>query len=142
MTDRSGQGIEGWLLKIVKTEEEKSFVDTEIQHNEGVLEENQVINGWLKFLLEAFEQEEEVVVNTGEVSHVVRETREDIGSQLCSFFTSILKSGIDYVTVAKRLEYNLLSEGEFADSTQELDIAEGDAYKSIKEVRVATISGT
>ena len=52
LTDRSGQGIEGQLLKIVKTETEKSFVDTEIQHVEGVLEENQVINGWLKCFAE------------------------------------------------------------------------------------------
>ena len=41
---------------------------------------DQVINGWLKFLLGAFEQEERAIDNTGEVSHVVRETREDIGS--------------------------------------------------------------
>ena len=46
------------------------------------------------------------------------------------------------VTVAKGLEDNLLSESEFADYTHELDMAEGDAYKSIKEVRVAAISGT
>ena len=76
------------------------------------------------------------------MSHVVRETREDTGSQFCNVFTSILKSGSDSVTIAKVLEDNLLSESEFADSKQELDIAEGDAYKSIKEVRVATISGT
>ena len=53
------------------------------------------------------------------MSHVVRETREDIGSQFCNVFTIILKSGSDYVTVAKRLEDNLLSETEFADSTHE-----------------------
>ena len=76
------------------------------------------------------------------MSHFVREAREDTGSQFCNVFTSILKSGCDFVTVAKRLEDNLLSESEFVDSTQELDIAEGDAYKSIKEVRVVAISGT
>ena len=93
-------------------------------------------------MLEAFEQEKEVVVNTREVSHVVRETREDTGSQFCNVFTSILKSGSDFVTVAKRLEYNLLSESEFADNKQRLDNAEGDAYQSIKEAWVTTISGT
>ena len=56
-------------------------------------------------------------------------------------FTSILKSGSDSVTVAKRLEDNLLSESEFENSKHKLDIADGDAYKSIKEVRVASISG-
>ena len=65
------------------------------------------------------------------MSHVVRETREDIGSPLCNVFTSILKSGSDYVTAANMLEDNLLFESEFADNTQELDIAEGDADKII-----------
>ena len=58
------------------------------------------------------------------MSRVVKETREDTGSQFCNVFTSILKSGSDYVTVAKRLEDNLLSESEFADSKQIWDIAE------------------
>ena len=49
------------------------------------------------------------------MSHVVRETREDIGSHICNVFTSILKSGSDSVTVAKRLEDNLLSETQFVD---------------------------
>ena len=57
------------------------------------------------------------MVNTGEVSHVVRETREDIGSQFCNVSTSILKSRSDYVNVFKRLEDNLLSESEFANNT-------------------------
>ena len=57
-------------------------------------------------------------------------------------FTSILKSGSDSVTIAKRLEDNLLFESEFVDNTQELDTAEGDAYNSIKEVRVEEIFGT
>ena len=35
------------------------------------------------------EQEEEVVVNKGEVSHVVRETRVDIGSQLYDVLISM-----------------------------------------------------
>ena len=91
-------------------------------------------------MLEAFEQEKEVVVNTREVSHVVRETREDTGSQFYNVFTSILKSGSDSITVAKRLEDHLLSESEFADSKQRLDIAEGGAYQSIKEAWVTAIS--
>ena len=48
LTDISGQGTEGQLLKIVKIEPQESFSDTEMQHTEEVLEENQVINGWLK----------------------------------------------------------------------------------------------
>ena len=75
LTDINGQRIEGKLLNIVKIETQKSFIDTKIQHTEGVLEENQVINGQLKCLLEAFEQEEELVVNTGEVSHVVKQEK-------------------------------------------------------------------
>ena len=43
LTDRSGQRIEGKLLKIVKTE---------------VLERNQVINECLKYWLKVFKQEE------------------------------------------------------------------------------------
>ena len=67
VTNRNDQRVEGQLLKIVKIETEKIFADTEIQHTEEVLEENQVINGWLKCLLKEFEQ----------VSQVVKETRED-----------------------------------------------------------------
>ena len=48
LTDRSGQRIEGKLLKIVKIE---------------VLEGNQVINKCLKYWLKVFKKEEEIVVN-------------------------------------------------------------------------------
>ena len=55
--------------------------------------------------------------------------------------TSILESVSDYVIGSKVWEDNLLSESEFADNKHKLDIAEGDAYKIIKEVWVVAISG-
>ena len=102
VNNRNGQRVEGKLLKIVKTKTGESFADIEIQHTEGVLEENQVINGQLKCLLEAFEQEEEVVVNTGEVSHVVRETREYTSSQFYDVFAIITRGVIEYITAIKK----------------------------------------
>ena len=60
-----------------------------MHHTEEVFEGNQIVNEWLKCLLKAFEQEEEVVVNKGEVSHVVRDTRVDIGSQLYDVLISM-----------------------------------------------------
>ena len=60
-----------------------------MHHTEEVLEGNQIVNECLKCLLKAFEQEEEVVVNKGEVSHVVRETRVDTCSQLYDVLTSM-----------------------------------------------------
>ena len=57
------------------------------------------------------------------MSQVVKGTGEDTSLQLCVMLSSILESMSDYVTAAKVLEDNLLSESEFPDSTQELDIA-------------------
>jgi hypothetical protein len=74
------------------------------------------------------------------MSHVIKETREDIGLQFYDVFTSIQRGLIDYVAAIKKWENKLLFEGEFAGIKHEEDIAEGDAYKSIKEVRVAAIS--
>ena len=108
VTNRSGQGIEGKLLKIVKTELEESFADTEMQHTEEALEGNQVENKCLEYWLEVLEQEEEscaevndqhtddvvemsqeedewpesllkrIAVNEMEMSQVLAETKEDI----------------------------------------------------------------
>ena len=60
-----------------------------MQDTEELPEGNQTVNKWLKWFFKAFEQEEEVVVNKGEVSHVVRETRVDIGSQLYDVLISM-----------------------------------------------------
>ena len=60
-----------------------------MHHTKEVLEGNQIVNECLQCLLKAFEQEEEVVVNKGEVSHVVRDTRVDIGSQLYDVLISM-----------------------------------------------------
>ena len=56
--------------------------------------------------------------------------------------TSIQRSRSDYVTVAKVLKDNLLFGGKIAGSEHENDIAEGDIFQDIQEVRVATISTT
>ena len=55
LTVRNNQRIERQLLKIFKTEVEKRHTDLEIQHIDEVIEENQIVNEWLSFLLKAFE---------------------------------------------------------------------------------------
>ena len=55
LTVRNNQRIERQLLTIFKIEVEKSHADLEIQHTDEVLEENQIVNEWLSFLLKAFE---------------------------------------------------------------------------------------
>ena len=142
LTDRNGQIIEGKLLNIVKTETEKSFADTEIQHTEEVLEENQVINGWIKCLVKAFEQEEEIVVNEEDMFLVIKETREDTGSQFYDVFTSIQRGVIEYMIAIRKMRNKLLFEREFAGREHEKDIAEGDIFKGIQEFWVAAMSGT
>ena len=66
LIDRNGQRIEGKLLKIVKTEAEKSFVGIEMQHTDEILERNQVENKCLKCWLEVLEQEEESCVEVND----------------------------------------------------------------------------
>ena len=51
LTDRNNQRIEEQLLKSVKTEVEKSFADTEMQHTDEILEGNQVENKCLEYWL-------------------------------------------------------------------------------------------
>ena len=46
-----------------------------------------------------------------------------------------------YVAAERGLEGNLIFKSEFAYNGQKLDIAEGDVYNNIQEVRVAAISG-
>jgi len=79
----------------------------------------------LSCLLKAFEQEGKIVINDMEVSHVIKETREDIGLQFYDVFTSIQRGLIDYVVAIKKWENKLLFEGEFAGIKHEEDIAEG-----------------
>ena len=101
-----------------------------------------MINEWLKYLLKAFEQEEEIVVNEEDMFLVIKEIGEDTGSQFCDVFIGIQRGVIDYMTAIRKLRDTLLFEIKFADRDHELDIVEGDAYKSIKEVRVEAIFGT
>ena len=111
-----------------------------MQHTEEVLEGIQVINECLKYWLKVFKQEGEVVVDEGEISHVVKETRVDTSLLILIKFTSIQRRMNDYITVIRKLRYKLLFESKFAGIKHEKDIAERDAYKSIKEVRVDAIS--
>jgi hypothetical protein len=90
--------------------------------------------------LKAFEQKRKVIINDIEMSHVIKETREDIGLRFYDVFTSIQRELIDFVAAIRKWGNKLLFEGEFADRKHEEDIAEGDVYKIIKEVREATIS--
>ena len=57
-------------------------------------------------------------------------------------FTSIQRGVIEYMTTIRKMRDKLLFEREPARSKQKRDIAEGDAYKIIKEAWVAAISGT
>ena len=110
LTDRNGQRIEGKLLKIVKTE---------------VLEGNQVINKCLKYWLKVFKQEEEIVVNEEDMFLVIKETREDTGSQFYDVFTSIQRGVIEYMTAIRKLRDKLLFEREFVGREHKKDITEG-----------------
>jgi hypothetical protein len=117
-------------------EAEKSCADPERQHTDEWFEENECLKYWLK----VFEKEEEVVVDEGEMSHVVRETRTYIGSQFYDVLTSMQEGLIDYVAANRKLKDKLLFESKFAGRENEKDIAEGDDYQSIQEVRVEAVS--
>ena len=71
------------------------------------------------------------------MSHVVKGTRADTSLLNLIKFTSIQRRVNDYITVIRKLRYKLLIESEFVGRKHEEDIAEGDAYKSIKDVWVA-----
>ena len=77
-----------------------------------------------------------------EVSHDIKVTREDIGSLFYDVFTSIQRGVIEYMTAIRKLRDKLLFESKIADKEHKRDITDEDAYKGIKEVRVAAISGT
>ena len=57
-------------------------------------------------------------------------------------FTSIQRGVIEYMTAIRKLRDKLLFESKIADKEHKRDITDIDAYKGIKEVRVAAISGT
>ena len=56
--------------------------------------------------------------------------------------TNMQSSVSGYVVPIRKLKDKLLFESKIAEKEQKRDIAEGDAYKSIKEAWVAAISGT
>ena len=124
LTVINNQRIERQLLKIFKTEVEKSHDDLEIQHTDEVLEENQIVNEWLSFLLKAFEQEGNVVINAMEVSHAIKVTREDIGSLFYDVFTSIQRGVIEYMTAIRKLRDKLCFESKIADKEHKRDITD------------------
>jgi len=74
------------------------------------------------------------------MSHVVRETRTDNGSQFYDVLTSMQERLIDYVATNRKLKDKLLFESKFAGKENEKDIAEGDDYQSMQEVRVEALS--
>ena len=73
---------------------------------------------------------------------VIKETREDTGSQFYDVFTSIQRGVIEYMTAIIKLRDKLLFEREFAGRECEKDIAQGDIFKGIQEFWVAAMSGT
>ena len=70
------------------------------------------------------------------------EERMDTSLQHFVMLASIQRRVSKYVDAKRGLKGNLLFEREFADIIQELNIAEGDVYKNIKEERVEAISTT
>ena len=74
------------------------------------------------------------------MSQVWSETKACISLLNYVMLTNMQRSVSDYVVVIEELKDNLLFESKLADSEQELDIIEGDAYKSIKEAWLASIS--
>ena len=84
----------------------------------------------------------EVAINKMEMSQVFSKTKASISLTNYVMLTNMQKSVSDYVAVVRELKYNLLFESKFVGNEQQLDIAEGDAYKSIKEVWVAKMSET
>jgi len=108
------------------------------RHNDE--EGNQEVNEWLSCLLKAFEQKRKVIINDVEMSHVIRETRTDIGSQFYDVLTSMQEGLVVYVAANRKLNDKLLFGSKFARRENEKDTPEGDAYRSIQEVRVEAIS--
>ena len=80
-------------------------------------------------------------VRKKEVFQVKREMKEDASPHIYDMIASIQGGVCEYIAAVRELKDNLLFESKLADSEQELDIAEGDTYKSIKEAWVAAISG-
>ena len=97
---------------------------------------SQVISEWMKILLK------EVAINKMEMPQVFSETLAGISFLNYVMLTNMQRSVSDYVAAVRELKDNLLFDSKFAGSEQQLDIAEGDAYKSIKEVWVATMFET
>ena len=134
LVTKISQGDERNLWNVVKKEEEEIFVEDNDQHTEEMFEMSQVISEWLKILLK------EVAINKMEMSQVFSETLAGINFLNYVMLTNMHRSVSDYVVAVRELKDKLIFEGKFAGNEQQLDISEGDAYKSIKEVRVATIS--
>ena len=73
---------------------------------------------------------------------IIKETREDIGSQFYDVFTSIQRGVIEYITEIKKLRDQLIFEREIVGREHEKDIAEWDIFKGIQEVWVEAMSRT
>ena len=136
LVTKISQGDERNLWNVVKKEEEESYVEVNDQHTEEMFEMSQVISEWMKILLK------EVAINKMEMSQVFSETLAGISFLNYVLLTNMQRSVSDYVAAVRELKDNLLFESKFAGSEQQLDIVEGDAYKSIKEVWVAAMFET
>lgn len=124
------------LLDVVKKEEE-NYAGNDRRHMEMSL----VIDGWLSYLLKAFEQEEGIANINGRVSHAVVEAEEDASAHIYDMIASIQRIMNKSITAVRELKDNLLFVSKLVDSEQQLYIAERDAFQSIKEVWVAAVSG-
>ena len=69
----------------------------------------------MKYWLKVFKQEEEIVVNEEDMFLVIKETREDTGSQFYDVFTSIQRGVIEYMTAIRKLRDKLIFESKIAD---------------------------
>ena len=74
------------------------------------------------------------------MSHVVVEAEEDASIHIYDMIASIQRIVNKSITAVRELKDNLLFVSKLVDSEQQLDIAEGDAFKSIKEVWVTAVS--
>ena len=75
-----------------------------------------------------------------EMSQVLTETKADISWLKYVMLTNMQRSVRDYVVPIRKQRDKLLFESKFVGIEYEKDFAQGDAYKSIKEVRVDAIS--
>ena len=107
------QGAERQSLRDVK-EEEESHGEPKEHHTDEILEGNQVESEWLRFSLEEFENEKEIVDNKMELVQTIVAIEIDTSFQNLIMLTSILENVDDYLTAVKVLEGNLPFDSKFA----------------------------